>query len=80
MIVYANHITNKHHTKLDSNSAASLNNILQITMEILQMSVCMLMIYCCLGCFCSPVLLAAPKEIPVKQGGLSFPRDQWKNI
>lgn len=37
-------LTSKHHTKLDCNSTASLNNILQITMRILQVSVYMLMI------------------------------------
>lgn len=35
MIVHSNDVTSKHHTKLDSNSAASLNNILQIMMGIL---------------------------------------------
>lgn len=40
------------------------------------MSVCMLMVYYCLDNFCSSLLLAAPKEIPVNWGGLSFPRDQ----
>lgn len=66
----------QNYTKLDSNSAVALNNILQILLGILyNTSTCTAGIPL-LGCFCSFLLLAAPKEILVKLEGLSFPGDQ----